>query len=86
MLKIYLSSVVIWMIIIYCAATICGPKIKENGWLESTRHTMGKWTALFVLSVIPLLRLLVLSVIFYMSIYTKEQYEKMQDQFKEDDE
>lgn len=85
MLKIYLSSIVIWMIIIYCAVKICGPKIAENGWLESSKHTMGKWTALFVLSAIPLLRLIVLSVLFYMAIYTKEQYEKTQKEFKDDD-
>lgn len=78
MLKIYISSVVIWMVIIYCAIKIFGSKIKENGWLgENNTNIVKRITSLFILSAIPILRLLVFAVLIYMSTYTKEQYEKL---------
>lgn len=85
MLKIYISSVIIWMIIIYCAAKIFGPQIKNNGWTTTAKPTMGKWTTLFVVSAIPLLRLLVLSVFVYMALYTKEQYETIKKEREDND-
>ena len=86
MLKIYISSVIVWMIIIYCAAKLFGPQIRENGWLNDAKPiTMGKWTTLFVASAIPLVRLLLLSVFVYMALYTKEQYETIKKEREDND-
>lgn len=75
MLKIYLASIVIWMIINYSMVTLFGPRIKANGWVDERGTVIGKWKALFVGSAIPLVRLLVFSCFILMSIYTKEQFD-----------
>lgn len=86
MLKIYLSTVLIWMIVIFCSAKLFASSIKKNGWLDDAQSvTMGKWTTLFVTSAVPLLRLLVLACIVYMAVSTKEDFEKIQNEHKKDD-
>ena len=76
MLKFYLTSVIIWMIINYSIVTMFGPKIRENGWVQNNNTIIGKWKALFIGSAVPILRLLVLLAFMAMSVYTKEQYDK----------
>ena len=77
MLKIYLSSVIIWMIINYSATKLFGPKITENGWLENKKATKMSWiVALFVMSAIPVFRLLIPVCCFIMGSMTKEQFDE----------
>ena len=75
MLKAYLASITIWMIINYSMVTLFGPKIKANGWVDENGAVIGKWKALFVGSAIPLVRLLVFSCFILMTVYTKEQFD-----------
>jgi hypothetical protein len=88
MLKIYLTSIVIWMIINFCTIQIFQFKIKDNGWLEleTTNQTTSPFMYLFTMSAVPLIRVLVLVVIIYMSIYTKEQFEEYKIKHEKDDE
>lgn len=86
MLKIYFSSVVIWMIINYSAAKIFEAKIRENGWLEGQKPLkMNRLVALFILSAIPVLRLLIPVCCLLMGSITKEEFEKWREDIKNDD-
>lgn len=77
MLKLYLTTVVIWMIIIYATTKILGPSIKEKGWIKSDTSTKrGKLSTLFVLAAVPLIRLWVWILLFVMCTYTYEQFEE----------
>lgn len=75
MLKVYLASIIIWMIINYSMVTLFGPKIKANGWVDENGIVIGKWKALFVGSAIPFVRLLVFACFIIMTVYTKEQFD-----------
>lgn len=83
MLKLYLTTVVIWMIIIYATAKLVGPTIKEKGWIKSDTSTKrGKLSILFTLAAVPFLRLLVWGLLFVMCTYTHEQFEEWANQQK----
>jgi len=76
MLTFYISSIIIFMIIIYCECFIYEQKIKENGWLYDNTSKPNKFVTLFCLSAIPFFRVLVVIVILCLGTYTKEDYEK----------
>jgi hypothetical protein len=77
MLKFYLTTVVIWMIIIYATAKFCGSTIKEKGWIKNVPSTKkSRLPNLFTLAAVPLLRLLVWIFLFVMCIYTREEFEE----------
>lgn len=69
MFKFYISSVIIYMIVIFCLAKICKPKLTKNGWKLSL-------DILLIFSAIPLLRLVAIGVILYLTTITQEEYEK----------
>lgn len=76
MLEVYLSSVIIWMIIIFCICCIFANKIIENGWLDKKNKKYPHWLfSLFVLSAVPILRLFVAGAIIYMAAVTKEEFD-----------
>ena len=88
MLKIYITSVLIWMIILWSAVALFAPSIQKNGWLDAAgndnnivRHPVAY---LFVCAAVPFFRLLLLSAMVTMSGMTKESYEKIQHR-KEDE-
>lgn len=86
MLKIYLSTVLIWMIIFYCLLKMFRSSIKENGWLDDIEPAKtGKLFSLFAISAIPFLRLLVFIGVIYITSVTKDKHEKMKDKHEEDD-
>lgn len=77
MLKFYLTTVVVWMIIIYATAKIVGPVVKEKGWIKSDTSTNGgKFSTLFTLAAVPLIRLLVWIFLFVMCTYTHEEFDE----------
>ena len=77
MLKFYLTTVIVWMIIIYATAKLLGPTIKEKGWIKSDTSTKrGKFSTLFILSAVPGLRAAVWIFLFVMCAYTHEQFEE----------
>ena len=82
MIKFYLQSVLIFMIIIYSMLQICKEKIKANGWKSEDQQQNGKWSGLFVLSAVPILRAFIIVVILMMSVYTKEQFDAKLEELK----
>lgn len=85
MLRIYLTSVLIYMIIIYCTCAIFEGGIKAKGWI-SEQKSKGKWSTLFMLSAVPILRFFVVILIFYMSTHTKEEFDKWYKEVQENKE
>ena len=82
MIKFYLQSVLIFMIIIYSMLQICKEKIKANGWKSEEQQHNNKWSGLFVLSAVPVLRVLVIVVVLMMAVYTKEQFDAKLEELK----
>lgn len=84
MIKMYLASVIIYMTIIYCACYIFGHSINKNGWSSTEKPSENKFTALFCLSAVPIVRIFVVVIIFYMATHTKEEFEKWRSEVKND--
>lgn len=77
MLKFYFSTVAIYAIIILSAARMMKDKIRENGWLDGVKKTdESKMTALFMVSAVPVFRLLMVLAIFAMAS-TEKPKEKL---------
>lgn len=75
MLEMYLSSVIIWMIIIFCICCIFAHKINENGWLDNAnKKHPNRLFALFIVSAVPILRLFIAGAIIYMTTVTKKEF------------
>ena len=87
MLQFYLVSILIWCIIIYCTIQLLQYKIIDNGWFNGDygNTAMGGPLRLLMISAIPVLRLLVFSVIIYMSIYTEEYYQETKNKYDKDE-
>ena len=59
MIRVYLASVFVWCIIIYCFLYMTWDKIVENGWTKGVKPMRCGWfTALFCMAAIPILRIL----------------------------
>lgn len=87
MLKVYFSSVLIWMIIICCTISIFKNAIVEKGWVDPNKKSSENgWKCLFVLSAIPIIRFFVFISIIVMSTYTKEQFDEWCEKVKNKDE
>ena len=87
MLKIYLSSIVIWMIILYCEVSIFKNAIVEKGWVNPNKKpSENGWKSLFVLSAIPVIRFFIFILIIVMSTYTRKQFEEWSEKVKNKDE
>lgn len=74
MLKFYLSTIVIWYIIIFASTKITMPLIKKNEWIEIEKKG-GKIKGLFgclLISAIPVFRLIVTISLFILSFNKKE--------------
>lgn len=75
MLVTYLSSVIIWMIIIFCACRIFTNKIIKNGWVDNENKKQPHWLfALFALSAVPILRVWIACMVIYMATVTKKEF------------
>lgn len=72
MLKIYLTSVLIYMIIIFCETHIFKYNIYKNGWVDSLNKT--KFMSVFCISAIPILRFFVIIMLIIMFIYPKDKF------------
>ena len=86
MLKIYLSSVIIWMVVIYCMTSISKESIVKNGWINTENKQKRNWfVQLFILSAVPIFRLFIVIAILYMAICTKEQFEQWKKEQNKDE-
>ena len=76
MLKFYLTTVVIWMIIIDSIILLTKDMIVKNGWLDgaqSKKNRIKSFTGLFCLSAVPIFRFFVAIMLVVMSAKTKEE-------------
>ena len=77
MLKIYLSSVIIWFFILTASVTACGKYARKNGWLtnrkDGEKSSAGEGIVLGVTTAcLPIFRFLIVAVLFYMAVFKKE--------------
>lgn len=79
MFKIYLSSVVVWMIIIWATISIFKDGIKKKvGSNETKKASLFKrLNGLFVLAAIPFVRLIVVIVLIYIATCKQEDYDEL---------
>ena len=74
MLKFYLSTIIIYAIVILSVCNIFYEPIKDNGWFNDIKYNfshMPKYTVLFCISAIPVLRILMIIGIIYMAFNKK---------------
>lgn len=70
MLKIYLSSVAVWLILLYAGIAVCKKKMVENGWLSFTERPAKSevregYLVLIATACLPVFRLAILLSAFY---------------------
>ena len=76
MLKIYFSSILIWMIIIYCITFMFKQSIKDKGWIDESKKSKNWIVVLFCIAALPVFRALVAAGILFMASTTKDEYQK----------
>lgn len=77
MAKVYFSSVIVWMVIVFFSAMMCKEKILENGWIDIPNPKRKTSLSRFVYSFsapacVPFVRLFVVISFFYMATHKKE--------------
>ena len=90
MLEIYLKSIIVYMVIIYCATSVCKDSFikrmnsfNNNFEYKKKKSFISRISNLFVLSAIPVLRFIIILAIFFISFCSKEDFEKMIKKSKE---
>ena len=73
MLKFYLTTVIVCMILLYCEVKVFKNDVIKNGWGSDGKKNMSVFSALFCYSAIPLFRFIIAVAIFVMAIYPKEK-------------
>ena len=79
MLKFYLITVIIWMIIINCTVEIFKDAIKKKtGKADGEKANLFKrLRTLFVLSAVPIVRLIVVGVLIYIATCKQEDFDEL---------
>ena len=74
MLKLYVSTVIIYSIVLWASGRIAGPFVDKNGWLDTPRLDDGgdNFTSPFIVAIVPVFRLAVLMGIWYMAFNKKQ--------------
>lgn len=78
MLTFYLSTVVIWMIIILSLILILVEPIDKNGWLidVNKKGSIKDVVHLFLISTVPILRFALVIILIMMASINKEKFYK----------
>ena len=85
MLKFYLVTVIIWMIIIYCVAALFKDEIaKKLGSTTAKASLFKQLKTLFILSAVPILRLIFVATMVYVVVCTQEDLDKLMEKTKKD--
>lgn len=84
MIKLYLISIVIWAIMIYGTAYLFGNKIRENGWLDVKDEKKNKYVTAFLITAIPIIRVLMFIAVIAMVGVTKEKFEEWQKELNDE--
>lgn len=70
MLNFYFTTVAIYAIIIASITRLFKDAIQKNGWLDDVEEReISKWTMLFLLSSLPVLRLIIVIGIYMMAMH-----------------
>ena len=79
MLELYLSSIIVWFIVIMSSFAVCGKAIVKNGWAKAAEKliTFKSLVLVLALAAIPVFRLIVCAATFSMASMSKEEYYKM---------
>ena len=80
MLKFYIATVIVYMIVLYCECKVFRNNIIKNGWVTESKTDISGLFALICYSAIPVFRFIIAITLFVMTIYTREV---VQDWFKE---
>lgn len=74
MLKLYVSTVIIYSIVLWASDRITKPFVDENGWLDTPRLDDGgdNFTSPFIVALVPVFRLAVLIGIWRMAFNKKQ--------------
>ena len=85
MFKMYLASIVIWMIILFFMAKFYGPRIIKNGWFGMRDPIDMHPVMLFVLiAATPVFRFLVGACFVVMASMTPEELEELKKEHDDD--
>lgn len=73
MLKLYVSTVIIWGIVLWASGRIAGPFVDKNGWLDTPRldNSGDDIISPFIMALVPVFRLVVLIGMWYMAFNKK---------------
>lgn len=86
MLGFYLSTVVIWMIIIWCLMMVFKDRLKKKLVKKEEKKSVVKTLgALFILSAIPIFRLLIAIAIVYMATCSQEEFDEFMNKNKQEE-
>ena len=87
MLDFYLSSVIIWFIILFSEITVLKDAIYRNGWLDpqKKRNPVRSIFSYVLVAAIPIFRLFVAIMTFVIATYSKERYEAFAEELKTKD-
>lgn len=74
MLKLYVSTMIIWGIVLWASDRIAGPFVDKNGWLDTPRLDDGGDDIIlpFIVALVPVFRLVVLIGMWYMAFNKKQ--------------
>ena len=74
MLKLYVSTVIIYSIVLWASGRITKHFVDENGWLDTPHLDDGgdNFTSPFILAIVPVFRLAVLICLWYMAFNKKQ--------------
>jgi hypothetical protein len=85
MLITYITTIVVWMIILIGTAYIFEDRIRENGWLKDVKQTdKNPWLLVFFMSAIPLLRVVFFISEIMMVAATKEDIDELVEDLKDE--
>lgn len=87
MLDFYLSSIIIWFIILFSEAVVFNKQIRNNGWLdmEKKRNIIRTLFSYVLFAALPVFRLLIAIILFMMAFTTKERFDKYAEELKTKD-
>ena len=87
MLEFYLSSVIVWFIILFSEIVIFKDQIYKNGWWDpqKKRNIIRSVFNRILTAAIPIFRLLVAIFIFMMATVSKERFNKIAEEYKTKD-
>lgn len=90
MLSFYLSTVIVWMIIFWCVLKLCSKTfLKRYGKyinIDKKHSKVKSFVGLFVISAAPIIRLLIMISLFYMTFCSEENSKDIAERLKKESE